>query len=197
MSHPTTRNQEISRYLPGMGPLVCRHFGENGHFGQTDPSAGSTSTRHHLQITHANQVISRRHEYELEIQFVATNEPALAQTTDGFHPAKTILDALMRCLTDLITRVGGGASLDRRRMVDIVPGYLRRDFLLAHVCNKALHVIDLIRVQRDTTTLAERIALIRSTAAARSALPVARVTVAAPTSPWRFPIYGSYMTHIR
>jgi hypothetical protein len=73
---------------------------------------GMTSTRCHPQITHPDQVVGRKCQHKLKIQFLAANEPALAQPANRLDPAKTVLDPLAKGLAHLITRMAGGTPIN-------------------------------------------------------------------------------------
>jgi hypothetical protein len=78
------------------------------------PLDGCTINTSPPRIAHRNQIVGRKPHRELEVQLLAANEPALAQTTYGLGPARTFLDPLAERLTDGITGVAGSAPIDGR-----------------------------------------------------------------------------------
>ena len=60
------------------------------------PHSTRLLTRHHPQIAHPDQVVGRHRQDELIVQLLATDKPALAQTTDGLGPAEALLNSSMR-----------------------------------------------------------------------------------------------------
>lgn len=70
------------------------------------------------QISNADQVVSRGREDEDPVDAFATAVPQLAQQPDRLQPTEDLFDSFAFPLTDLVTRMPGGATINcRRRLV--------------------------------------------------------------------------------
>ena len=107
--------------------------------------------------------------------------PELAQAADGLHPAEDLFHEFSFPLTHVIARMPRGPTVDRTP-ADLLR-HVGRDVLDAHVGNEARHIVALVRPDRAAP--GEALASSNSTAASRSAVPVAWVAQTLATSPCR------------
>jgi hypothetical protein len=132
------------------------------------------------QISNANQVISGGREDENPVDAFAAAMAQLAQQAHRLQPTKDLFDPFAFPLTDLITRMSGGATINGRTAISVVLGHVRRYRQSPQVFHEVMRVIVLYR----RPTLRDRRPLISSAntrAASRSAVPVT-------ASPLRFSI---------
>src|SRR5216684_2574371 len=71
------------------------------------------------QISNADQVISRGREDEDPVDAFATAMAQLAQQADRLQPTEDLFDPFALPLTDLITRMPGGATINCRAALSV------------------------------------------------------------------------------
>ena len=86
----------------------------SGVSGGTNPLNAHASTRHHPQIAHPHQVVSRKSQDKLKIQLLATYKWALAQAANRLQPAKALLNSLALRLADAVSLMAGGCQATPR-----------------------------------------------------------------------------------
>jgi hypothetical protein len=107
-----------------------------------DPLSGSSATLFRLperilaggrslsgdlgQISNADQVVSRGGEDEEPVDAFGTAMAQLAQQAHRLQPTKDLFDPFAFLLTDLIPRMSGSAVIDRRLVIGVVLGHVRR-----------------------------------------------------------------------
>src|SRR5882672_2390489 len=69
------------------------------------------------QISNADQVISRGREDEDPVDAFAAAVPQLAQQADRLQPTEDLFDSFAFPLTDLITRMSGGSTINGRATI--------------------------------------------------------------------------------
>src|SRR6516225_1144117 len=101
-------------------------------------------------------------------------------------PAEHLLNGLAHPPTDRIARVAGRSTVDCRPPVRRVLRDMRRHIVLAQIGDEAGHIIGLVGTERDPVIA--RSGRTISSAAARSAVPVAKVNSVSTTRACRFSI---------
>ena len=96
------------------------------------------------QLSHSDQVVSRRREDEDPIHALSPAVAQLAQQTYRLQPAEDLFDPFTLPLTDLIALVSCGAAIDGRLAVSVVLGHVRRHLQLAQVLHEVLGVVVLV-----------------------------------------------------
>src|SRR6185312_1817958 len=150
-----------------------------------DPLSGSAATLFRLperllasgrslsgdlgQISNADQVVSRGREDEDPVDSFVTAVPQLAQQPDGLQPTEDLFNPFAVPLTDLITRMPGGATINCRATISVVLGHVRRYREGTQVFHEVMRVIVLIASQRYSTAAADLVSEGQSRLALRRA----------------------------
>src|SRR6266481_5135299 len=121
------------------------------------------------QISNTDQVISCGREDEDPVDAFATAVPQLAQQADRLQPTEDLFDPFAFPLTDLITRMSGGATINCRAAISVVLGHVRRYRQSTQVFHEVMRVIVLIASQRYSTAAANLISEGQSRLALRRA----------------------------
>src|SRR6516225_4468300 len=125
------------------------------------------------QFAQPDEILGSGRQREYPADTGQTAMTGLAETGDRLGPAEHLLNALAHPPTDRIARVAGRSTVDCRPPVRRVLRDMRRHIVLAQIGDEAGHIIGLVGTERDPV-IAGRAATI-SSAAARSAVPVAKV----------------------
>lgn len=112
----------------------------------------------------------------------------LPQGSHCLHPAKDLLNQLSLPLTELVSLVPSGAAVNRTAAMALVLGQMRCDPHLSQRRHEAPRVEALVPSHRQPPRCLLLAARTISSAASRSAVPVACVSRASTTSPLRFSI---------
>jgi hypothetical protein len=148
-------------------------------------SLGRVDSGNRRQISDSHQVVSSGGELEDPTYQLQTSVSRLAQQSHGFQPAKDLFHSFALALTNLITRMTSRALIDGAAATSfVVLGDMRRHPPLPQVADEGLRVIRFIRRQRHPLAGWPN----NASAVSRSAVPLALVSCALTTKPWRFPI---------
>src|SRR5882672_8241741 len=107
------------------------------------------------QIFNADQVISGGREDEDPVDAFAAAVPQFAEQAHRLQPTEDLFDPFSLPLTDLITRMPGGATINGRAAISIVLRHVRGHFEGAQVFHEIMSVIVLIAGQRYSTAAAD------------------------------------------
>src|SRR6266542_3137458 len=85
---------------------------------------------HGHQLPHSYQIVSRSGEDKDPVHPRGAAMAQFAQQADRLQPAEDLFDPFALLLTDLITAVTGGATINGRAAIGVVLGHVRRHFSL-------------------------------------------------------------------
>src|SRR5882672_5816069 len=111
------------------------NIGSLGRRDRTILSLRSGRQRH--QARHAQEVVGARCEVGVELRALEAHEATLSHAGDGLEPAEDLLDALAMTLTDPVTRMSCGSSIETRRASTLDAGNVRADLVLAQIANQS------------------------------------------------------------
>ena len=138
-----------------------------------EPWSPAALTRNGLQVSNSNQVVSRCREGEHPSDALQASMSSLAHQPDGLDPTKDLFHPLAFSLSDRVARMSGRAAVDRSGSVLLVLHHMGRHLQLLQLGHKVLRVVGLVRPQGHRRVSRPGICSAISTAASRSAVPVA------------------------
>ena len=141
--------------------------------------------RHSAQVSHAHQIVGGTSEGEDPVHFAHPAMPNLPHQRDRLQPAETFFDPLPLSLADAITRVPGGAPINRASASPSqVLRHVRRHPQVPALRHETERVVAFVPAHRHR--LVPGILSIMTSAASRSAVPLAWNTSLFTISPLRF-----------
>src|SRR5258705_8024182 len=106
------------------------------------------------QLPHSHQVVSCGGEDEDPVHSFSATMAQFAQQANRLQPTEDLFDPFALLLTDLVTLVPRGATIDSRLTIGVVLGHVRCHLKLAQVFHEIMRVIVLITAQRYSTVAA-------------------------------------------
>ena len=138
------------------------------------------------EVAHAHQIVGGAGEGEDPIHLADATVPQLAHQRNRLQPPEALLDSLPLSLAQGITRVPRGAFIDGATATSfMVLGHMRRHLYIPALGHESLRVKALVSPHRHRLPAPGTFSNITS-AASRSAVPLAWNTSAATISPLRF-----------
>src|ERR1700674_3999175 len=107
------------------------------------------------QLPHSHQIVSCGGEDEDPVHARRAAVAQLAQQPDRLQPTKDLFNPFTLLLTDLITLVAGGASVDGRLAIGVVLGHVWRHLQVAQLGHEVMSVVVFITTQRHSTAAAD------------------------------------------
>src|SRR6266571_1885893 len=105
-------------------------------------------SRRDLQSSHPEQVVRRAHHVGGELRLHPSDEAALSESADRFHPAEDLLDSFALLLTERITVMPRGARIQARSAAALDPSAVGRDAASSEHRDEGLGVIALVGAER-------------------------------------------------
>ena len=97
----------------------------------------------------SDEVVGGSFEGEHPSYSIATAVLCLTEGGSGLDPAKWLFDAFTQALADGVTRVPGGAAVDRRAAAAGIASDMRRHAEVAQIGDVGGGIVGLVRPQRD------------------------------------------------
>ena len=165
------------------GPLAILFASPGG----LKTSCGRPRSCYEQQISNPYQVVSCGSKLEQPTDKIETTMTCLPQQTNSLKPTEDLLHLFALPLTDLVTRMAGGALVNSTGpSLSVMLRYMWRHHSGTQVPDKVLRVVSLVASQ--VTRFFRGPVPSKSRAASRSAFPVACVSLAPTTKPLRFSI---------
>src|SRR5204863_6438779 len=148
-----------------------------------------TSCRGSDQVPQARQIVSCRCPGKHPSDTLSAPVPHLAHQSYRLHPPKDFFHPFAFLLTERVAGMARGSLVDGAAAVGVVLGHMRRGAARPHLLHPVRGVV--VLVGATVMRPAPGRALTISSAASRSAVPLAKVKRGSITSPLRFSINAS------
>src|SRR6266851_6279233 len=102
------------------------------------------------QVSDPDQVVGGGSELKDPTHQLQSAVAGLTQQPDSLQPAEDFFHSFALTLTNLITRVAGGACIDGTPPVLITLGHVRRHLAVTQISHKVFRVVSFVSAQRHT-----------------------------------------------